>query len=813
MLKINNLTSRFWSRHIDRFYKPRIAVESLNTFEKALGKEHPDYAWSLNNLASLYLDMGNYEKAQPLYVEALTVYEKVLGKEHPEYALSLTGLANVYWEMDNYEKAKPLYLEALVIREKVLGKVHPEYARSLSNLALLYKSMGNNEKAELYYLEALTIKEKVLGKEHPDYALNLNNLANLYSSMGNYQKAEPLFVEALVIREKTLGKEHPDYSMNLNNLVVLYWSVGNFDTVKPYLSESATIEKKLLLKASRQLSERELSKYINTFTGRQNRELSFSQLRGGVSPICYDNILFHKGFMLNTVSQVSKLALSDSVTTEKYYLLKSYHRRLATQYILPIAERDSTLIATLEEKANNLEKELVRTVAGFGEALRQVNWQEVQSRLKPHEAAIEFVHFRYSNPEPTDSTLHAALVLRPGWNAPRWVFLCEEKQLDALLDPVNTQRTEYLNRLYTPAQPSVVVRDDEPPALYDLVWAPLDSLLGSVKTVYYSPSGLLHRLNLGAIPVSEKQTLADRYALRQVNSTRELVIPSATATATATVFGGIRYEMDSTAICTAFVKKDGSTAKSSSELSFSYIDRSLRPARRSRSGGRDGSWSYLPGTEKETTEISKLLNKKGFRTIVKTGFAASEEVFKQIGRDGQPSPRVLHIATHGFFFPDPQSTIRNQQSAFRNQEPAFKVSEHPLIRSGLILSGGNAAWTNQSRPAGLEDGILTAYEISQMNLRNTELVVLSACETGLGDIEGNEGVYGLQRAFKIAGAKYLLMSLWKVPDQQTQELMTAFYREWTGGKAIPEAFRSAQATMRKKYPGQPAMWAGFMLVE
>ncbi|MDV7396359.1 CHAT domain-containing protein, partial [Arthrospira platensis SPKY1] len=145
----------------------------------------------------------------------------------------------------------------------------------------------------------------------------------------------------------------------------------------------------------------------------------------------------------------------------------------------------------------------------------------------------------------------------------------------------------------------------------------------------------------------------------------------------------------------------------------------------------------------------------------------------------------------------------------------FKWSDNPMMRSGLVLAGGNHAWQH-GRPLypGLEDGILTAQDITQMNLRNTELVVLSACETGLGDIQGNEGVYGLQRAFKIAGAQYLIMSLWRVPDEETAEFMEKFYRYWLEGKLpIRNAFREAQREMRRKYENKPHKWAGFVLVE
>ncbi len=215
--------------------------------------------------------------------------------------------------------------------------------------------------------------------------------------------------------------------------------------------------------------------------------------------------------------------------------------------------------------------------------------------------------------------------------------------------------------------------------------------------------------------------------------------------------------------------------------------------------------------------LDTMLRDKGIAVDLHTGYTATEEAVKRMGESGPEasgSPRILHLATHGFFFPDPKE--RPSPPAFRGLEavaPAFKLSDHPMIRSGLILAGANQVWTDARGLDNGEDGVLTAYEISQMNLSNTELVVLSACETGLGDIRGSEGVYGLQRAFKIAGARYLVMSLWEVPDYATQQLMTTFYKKWLeDNMPIPEAFRAAQRAMRERFH-YPHFWAGFALVE
>jgi len=776
--------------------------------EKALGKEHADYARTLSNLAVLYVRMGNYEKAEPLYLDSKAIQEKAVGKEHFDYAGVLNNLGILYWNMGNYAKAEPLYLEAKAIWEKTLGKEHSDYAKSQHSLAVLYVSMGNYAKAELLHLEAKTIREKALGKEHPLYAESLTSLANLYGNMGNYAKAEPLFLEVKAIQEKTLGKEHQYYAQTLHSLAILYWFTGNFDAAKTYFWEAGKIEKSLLVKATRHLSEDEINSYTIKLVNELNRNFSFAQIQPAVSPVCYDNTLFYKGFLINASAHINKLASTDPASSESYNRLKSYHRRLAAEYAKPIAERKN--VAELEEKANTLEKELTRIVAGFGEALRQVNWQEVQAALQPGEAAIEFIRFHYHNPHPTDSTLYAALLVKPGMASPAFIGLFEEKQLDALLAPLAEHGSGGLNELYG---------GQAGQSLYRLLWPPLEPHLAGVKTVYYSPAGLMHRLNVSAIAVAEGAILADRHELVCLGSTRQLVIApayaftrqnldgggKASAGKTATIFGGIQFDMDSTAYPVQpdlpdddFVNRRG--------LSFGQTDSTLR-------NNRGDNWHYLKWSEREADNVQKILANSGVAVEVRKGWQATEEAFKQIGNPANGgAPRILHISTHGFFFPDPKEAA-NLGPSTADREPVFKISDHPMIRAGLILAGANHAWKTGQPLGNREDGVLTAYEISQLDLRNTDLVVLSACETGLGQIEGNEGVYGLQRAFKIAGAKHLVMSLWQVPDYQTQELMTAFYSNMLEKKMpVRQALYAAQEEMRQKRY-EPYYWAGFVLVE
>jgi CHAT domain-containing protein len=223
------------------------------------------------------------------------------------------------------------------------------------------------------------------------------------------------------------------------------------------------------------------------------------------------------------------------------------------------------------------------------------------------------------------------------------------------------------------------------------------------------------------------------------------------------------------------------------------------------------AWSDLPETTEEVNKITEIGKRLNFHIDPPvTGVFATEESIKELS--GKMSPAVLHIATHGFFFP--KSTNENIDSLPFLSEKAsvFRQSEDPMLRSGLILAGANNLWKGK-RLEGVEDGILTSYEVSNLYLPNTKLAVLSACETALGDIRGSEGVYGLQRAFKIAGVQNLVMSLWKVPSKETAEFMEIFYQKIFENKSITKAFYEAQNSMKEKYRNNPYNWAAWILVK
>ena len=297
-----------------------------------------------------------------------------------------------------------------------------------------------------------------------------------------------------------------------------------------------------------------------------------------------------------------------------------------------------------------------------------------------------------------------------------------------------------------------------------------------------------------ALPTPDGQLLIDKYEMNQYISTRQLAVEeekTKTRSQFITLFGDCAFTMDSISIVKNIPPKSGVSNIYSSGISRDE---------------NKGSWRQLEGTATEINQIKNLFAKNKIDTASFMQQKATEEQFKNLSGN---SPTILHLATHGFFLPDPEQKRKEGFEVLNTN--TFKISDDPMMRSGIVLSGANRVWSGQASIEGREDGIVTAYEISQLNLRNTDLVVLSACETALGDIKGTEGVFGLQRAFKLAGVKSLLLSLWKVPDKETAELMTTFYQYYLAGNSSREALHKAQMDMKKKY--RPYYWAAFVLIE
>jgi len=789
--------------------------ETGNIIRNEFGEKSEEYARNLNNLAMLYLEMGNSPRALPLLLEATAIIEHSTGVDNPEYGTYLNNLASIYLSLGKDSLALELFKESLDNTERMLGKGHPNYARCLDNMAGIYQDRGDYDEALPLCQEALAIIQNTFGEDNLETARAMNNLGMVYQDMKDYSEALKMFENASSIFEHYLGQGHMDYAVTLNNLADCYHALHNYSmALKYYTMANETINMNIRENFTFQ-NELEKKYYFNTTWQAYVKYISFMyETRGQYTDYpgqIYSNELLQKGMILSALSATKKSILfgNDTALIERFEQLSSLKRQLTGLQQVASSEDDLDRLADLGRQVLVLESELSLESRNFVKMQQQfsVSPGDVGVKLGENEAAIEFVSFRYYNGRYlTDSTLYGALVMRHDDVIPRFVYLSEEKDIREGL-PGAVSGEAGINLAYHPSRGIGTLQRDEGsfqsgPDLYPLIWEPLDSLLTGITTVYYAPSGLLHSIAFAAIACPDSVLLLERYTLVQLSSTRSLAISGeADEIQNAAIYGGITYEMDEGDL--SRVAQRNATLPESDLAGDDFA-----PVR-----GSGHGFQYLEGTRQEAEIVGTEFRKKGIAVISYTGHAAMEESFASLS--GMESPSVIHIATHGFYLPDTISSEQNRDLMMRGAtgEERFRFSDDPLLRSGLVLADANAAWRGEPIPAGLEDGILTAKEVSNMNLLNTQLVVLSACQTGLGDVKGSEGVEGLLRGFKMAGVRYLILSLWEVPDKETVEFMQRFYGNWLGGQEIRTAFRNTQRQMHARYPDEPYKWAAFVLVE
>ncbi|MDR2700831.1 MAG: tetratricopeptide repeat protein, partial [Spirochaetaceae bacterium] len=507
-----------------------------------------------------------------------------------------------YYNQGDFPKAIECFLEAKAIYEKTVGKEHPDYVATVNNLGVLYDSMGDYAKAESCLLESRAIREKVLGKEHPDYATTVNNLGALYYSMGDYAKAESCLLESRAIREKVLGKKHPYYAGSLDNLYGLYLDKKEYTKALTFKQEQITINTGLVNQNFSFQTEQQRDAYWNANSSSFEASYSISFFHPvPVSNILnYDNALFSKGLLLRTTNAVrdSIYASGNKALIAQFEELGRLRQQIST---LRQSGGNEAYIQSLETQAEALDKSLTQSSAAFREfqADLAVNWQSVQKSLQAKEAAIEFVSFELYDKKWTGKTQYAALVVKPGMKAPEWVPLCEESVLAELfkkMEELRLSRREWLLGELQLAQVQLLY-DQYGPALYNAVWKPLEKVLRGVTTVYYSPSGLLHKVSFNAIPVNAKSRLMDKYDLNLVSSTRE-VIYLKTKTAgrpnSAVVYGGLDYTVNAATMREEALAYNVPVTDTRVSLVFPT------------DGTRGGPWEFLGGSSVESMNIQRL---------------------------------------------------------------------------------------------------------------------------------------------------------------------------------------------------------------
>jgi CHAT domain-containing protein len=775
-----------------------INIEIKEKLRSTFGADHPYYLTSLSNLAINYSDLGQLDKALKINLEIVNKRKMILGDNHPDYLTSLNNLASNYSGLGQLEKALEFNIEVTKKRKTMLGDNHPDYLTSLNNLATDYLALGQLDKALEINLDVTNKTKILLGYNHPHYLTQLGNLASNYLKFGQIDKALEINLEVANKRKTILGEYHPDYIHINQNLAIVYDEQGNINVSHKIYSDNLKIILHIVQNSFTILTEAEKENYTQKYSNSFELFQSFSHRNIENLPSLgnenYNLAINTKGQVLqsNIILKRSVASTSDTAMQKTFDQWVIYKKIIEKLSLTPVAERPASY-DEYAEKANDLERKLVRA-SGYLQRQKQsaaVKLTDVRHHLKENEVAIEFINFTYFDKMRwADSTYYVALLLNKSDSMVKYIPLFEERQLESLLVKKGSRESLNINTLYKNS------------SLYDLIWSPLSAYIPKGSTVYYSPDGMMHQVHVASIMDSDSTYLADSYQLVPLNTTATIALPKEKIESKSiAVFGGLEYDM-----------KDESTVKSDS-TSIDFSDDIVSRSYFKTDSARGGKWTYLPGTLEEANNIISIANREKMDTKPYIGVSGKEENFKALGLMAK-SPSIVHISSHGFFFPDPKKDVKKMNMSLYGVNP-FTSSELTLNRAGLLFSGANKAWTEGTRATkNQEDGILTALEVSSTALLNTDLVVLSACETGLGDIKGSEGVYGLQRAFKMAGVRYLMISLWKVPDNATQEFMTTFYTELlTHKRPIREAYTVTQKQMRDKYRNEPYKWAGFVLME
>lgn len=799
-----------YRKSYDYFDKGRLALE-------AQGDNYSlQYIIVMNNIGLSLLYLGENSLAMNIINHISETVSASYGKQNPIYGMIELNKAVFYYSITDYESAIECVGEALKCFGQAFGRDSEKYATCLLNLALLYQNKGDYSKSKGTLLEAIPILEKL---QSPNTIYALINLSSNYGYekdvdkvIETAKKAEKILIEnkwqktdiaaslyasvgySLLINGNPNARRYLEYALDIfrdgygEGNVRYYGGLLCLDLAS-FLDGSESEEmihelysqyKDLYLNDAAYYTNNERESLISGSRFSMTKNILFSSRgQGKADTDLYNFLLFNKGLLLGTSLGYSK-AIYESGNEE---IIDEYRKLLDLNRFIDgeTFQIDTSLtIDEAKEQASMIERDIslyLRQNGGYTDNL-SYSYSDIVQSLDKNETAIEFINY---NDLVDGKDYYAALVARKDWASPKFIKLCTKSDLEKILS----------------SSPSALYGETEiSQNAYNLIWAPLDSCLNDAKTVYFSPAGYLNKLAIEQIYNGEKR-FSDLHNAVRLTSTREICWRTKHAEySSAVLYGGLEYDEDDATM----IEESRNVRGLSSAPADVFIG---LPSETERSG-----WGYLPGTLKEVKDISSMMTKSKFGNTVYSAQKGNEESFKTLS--GKKFD-ILHIATHGYYMTEPQAERINFFTSGLLADVANDGSISPLQRSGLLLSGANKAWQGEKVPDGVEDGILTAAEISNLDLSSCDLVVLSACETGLGDIT-DEGVYGLQRAFKNAGVSTLIMSLWEVDDEATALMMRTFYNNLINGKSTREAFFLAQDKTRKSYP-DPRYWAAFILLD
>lgn len=737
----------------ENYYK--LAEDILKENER---EESLTHAILTSNKALLYNEIGQYDEAKGAIQNAMNMASgeiRAKGRDNTSFRIN-QGL--IEYSSGNFETAESIFREVLELKRKRMAKNQTDVANVENYLAGTLMEAGKPDEVPELLSDALRIFEKKYGTDHPAYIKSKHNLGRYQIFSQNYPEATNLLNDVNSKYLQFFGANHPDYLSSLEDLAVVSWKQGLYESANKQFDQVIATNLNLVEKYFGAMSEYEKGQYWAKVRPSILKFYAYAIDRGNQDPSlltkAYNIHLKTKGILLSASTKVREQILNGDNTAlkEVYGNWVEAKEQLILYYTYSKQQLTDQKIDlnALEAEANSLEKELSRMSTEFAASnkLPTTSLAEVKGKLGSNDAAIEIIGFSAFERSFTDEKNYAFLLATPNREHPELVVLENGKDLD---------------QKYAKAYRKMVQIKADDRITYDKFWKPIDEKLVGKENVHLSLDGVYYQVNIGALKRADDTYVSDAFSLHLYSSTRDLV-----------------------------KEKMKSTSAKKADF-FGYPDY-----------GAKGLLVSLPGTKIEIDAVSQITRTKGYATNIFTQKQASEENFKKIS-----SPSLLHIATHGFFLQESQSTGEKVFGIEVNQ-----AKDNPLLRSGLMLA--DAEQTMETATQGTEassanNGVLTAYEVITLDLKNTDLVVLSACETGLGEIRSGEGVYGLQRAFQVAGAESVIMSLWKVSDEATKQLMTSFYKEWMSGKSKAQAFSAAQKSLRQDFP-EPYYWGAFVML-
>ena len=765
-----------------------------------LGESSPEYLNSLHNVAVLKKDMGMYDEAESIFNNLIPVFKSLFNENSLQYVAILNNKAMLFAELGRTKEAIQLLDEALKIGAPVLSSSYFDYERILTNKAILEHESGDLDKAEADYRLAISNMEKKGFEDHPDYnnmllyygslkiekddeevlsflskvkdkvkkrygddhplmAKALKNEADYYLQRKIFAAAKNIYMKIVNIQVKTLGERHKDYLSSLIKLAVCEWQLHNTEAATANFNKAIKNYLFLVNSLFGAMSESEKTIFWRLLKPDIDTYMAFVAATWRSKPTllkeAYDLQLRTKGILINSTRQTRDFILGSGDTSlqslyKKWLDLKS---ELAAYYssTLEDAEDDKVNLDQIEQQANEIEKELSRRSSKFSYAYNSfgVTFAEVKAKLNKDESAMEIIRIFHYYGKKKGSAEYIALIVNKDSSAPALIPLGEGEEFE------QAGAVYYKNAIKNKLTDT---------SSYNIYWRPLSDLLGNYKTIYVSVDGVYNTINLNTLRRSDGSYLIDHYRIVLVPNTRA-------------VTRDLRSKVP--------LPADGAEALL---MGFpTYGNEYIIPP--------------LPETKEEIQQINELLVKDHLKTKVFIEENASEENIKSSNH-----PAILHIATHGFFHPNVDLSKSMNMGVL-----VSRAKDNALLRSGLLFKGAASVLNKEPVLDARNNGILYAYEAMNLDLQGTDLVVLSACETGIGEILNGEGVYGLSRSFQVAGAAKILMSLWKVDDKPTMELMVLFYKNWLRVRDLQQAFIEAQQQMKTKYP-QPYYWGGFVLL-